>query len=314
MTATITTRRTHFRRAPSAPIQPTEDDIKIIHHVGKHRFRRSTDIARYLGRSPKKVVERLTELYHRAYLDRPVAQLEFFSPGNRPPYIYALGNKGAALLAELHGEAAPKIDWTDKNHSVGRPFIQHALLISDVMTAAERIARSHPDVLLIEPEHILARAPEKTQRSLDPWKLTTSIIADGVAHPNASIIPDKAFGLDFTTTRKRSYFFLEADRATMPVWRRDLLQSSMRKKFLAYSAAHAAQLHVTRYGIGNFRVLTVSTSAERIANMIDAVQKITGGKGSNLFLFATAEAVNAADDLTGVAWTSGKTQTVYLRD
>ena len=182
------------------------------------------------------------------------------------------------------------------------------------MTAAERIARSHPDVLLIEPEHILARAPEKTQRSLDPWKLTTSIIADGVAHPNASIIPDKAFGLDFTTTRKRSYFFLEADRATMPVWRRDLLQSSMRKKFLAYSAAHAAQLHATRYGIGNFRVLTVSTSAERIANMIDAVQKITGGKGSNLFLFATAEAVNAADDLTGVAWTSGKTQTVYLRD
>ena len=189
-----TRRRPHFHRQPSAPLWLTEDDKKIIAHVGAHRFRRAPDIARFINRPPKKIVERLTELFHAGYLDRPQAQLEFFTPSNRPPYVYALGTKGAALLAELHGDAAPKIDWTDKNRAVGRPFIHHSLLIGDVMTAAERVAPAHPGVQLITAKHILAAAPEKTQRSVNPWKLTATLLVDGNTQHPASIVPDKEIG------------------------------------------------------------------------------------------------------------------------
>jgi len=307
------TRRPHFRRHAPMPMRTTPDDIAIVRFVGKHRFRRSTDIVRHMShRAPKKIVERLTELYHGNLLDRPRAQLDHFDPHHRAPYVYALGNKGAALLAELDDARASGIDWTDKNREAGRPFIDHALLIGDVMTAAARVMRARPDVLLLEPADILANAPEQTQRSDNPWRFAAPVPTDNGLLQDLAIIPDKAFGFDFTIARKRPYFFLEADCATMPVWRSNLQQSSMRKKFLVYHHGHAAQLHTARYGVGNFRVLTVTSSAERIASMIDAVKQITSGKGTNLFLFATAAAVRTCNDFLALPWTSGKGETVSL--
>ena len=47
-----------------------------------------------------------------------------------------------------------------------------------------------------------------------------------------AVIPDAVFGLDFSVERKRKYFFLEADRATMPVVRRDLDQTSFVRKLV----------------------------------------------------------------------------------
>ena len=45
--------------------------------------------------------------------------------------------------------------------------------------------------------------------------------------------------------------------------------------------------------------------------MIEVVKHITGGKGSNVFLFTTAERLVAAGPL-GTAWLSGKGQTMAL--
>ena len=205
------TRRPHFRRYAPVPMRATEDDIEIIAHVGKHRFRRSTDIVRHIGRPAKKIIERLTVLYHNGYLDRPRAQLDYFDPHHRAPYVYALGNRGAALLAERDGAKPNGIDWTDKNREAGRPFIDHALLIGDVMTAAERVARARHDVLLLEPGDILAKAPQTTQRSDNPWRLTAQLTIEtdkGTVLEEHSIIPDKALGLDFTIERKIPYFWL----------------------------------------------------------------------------------------------------------
>lgn len=308
-------KRQRFTRKFLSHVALTDDDKKIIAYVAAHRFRRSTDIARHLDRSLKKVVERLTELFNAGYLDRPPAQLEMHTALAQGPMVYALGNKGAEHLAEALADTTTTINWTDKNRSVGRPFIKHALLIGDVIDATTRIPQRNPNIQPITRDQLLATAPTKTQRSRDPWKLTASIVTDGLTQPAISIIPDQAFGLDFTAARKRSYFFVEADNATMPVWRSDLLrQSSMRKKFLVYLAFHAARLHTEHYGIGNFRVLVVSTSDERLANMIDALTKLTNGIGSNLFLFATAKAITQCTDLAAVAWISGKGETIHLSD
>lgn len=222
-------RRTRFARAAPPPVRLTEDDIAILSHVAKHRFLRSTHLVRLLDRPAEKLVERLGPLYHAGFVDRPRAQLDYYATAGSAPMVYALGNRGAATLAEIHGGTVPKVDWTDKNRPARRPFIEPTLLIADVMIAFELAVRSRPDVRLMEPAEILSRAPEATRHSASPWALRTRVPIADATH-EIGLIPDKVFGLDFTAERKRTYFFLEADRATMPVMRRSLNQTSIARR------------------------------------------------------------------------------------
>jgi hypothetical protein len=304
-------RRPHFRRHDPPPLRVTVDDIAIIRSVAKHRFLRSTHIVSLIDRPAKKVVERLGALYHTGYLDRPRAQLDYYATVRRPPYVYALGNRGAALLAEIDGSDPSKVDWTDKNREAGRPFIDHTLLVAEIMIAFETATRSRPDVLLMEPADVLARAPEATQRADNPWKWQATVPHDGL-YVSVSHVPDKVFGLDFTSERKRVHFLLEADRATMPIKRSNIRQTSVASKLLAYYHGYRMEHHKTRFGIGNFRVLTVTTSPQRLASMLKVAKEITGGNGSNLFLFADVAQLATAPDVLVFPWTSGKGEPVQL--
>src|ERR1700689_4412952 len=91
-------RRKSTERSPR-PIKLTDGDADIIRYVAKHRFLRSPDIARLTGRPLEKVRERANELYHSGYLDRPRIQFDLPFEKGSPPHVFALGNKGADLLA-----------------------------------------------------------------------------------------------------------------------------------------------------------------------------------------------------------------------
>lgn len=114
-------RRKSTERTPR-PIKLTDGDAEIIRHVARHRFLRSPDIARLTGRPLEKVRERANELYHSAHLDRPPVQFDLPVEKGSAPHIFALGNKGADLLTALDGVPRAKVDWTDKNHTVGAIF------------------------------------------------------------------------------------------------------------------------------------------------------------------------------------------------
>jgi hypothetical protein len=307
------TRRARFRRADPQSIRLTADDISVIRHVARHRFLRSTHLIQLLhDRSPKKLLERLGALYHNGYLDRPRAQLEYYATAGSAPLVYAIGNRGAALLAETDGLPRAKVDWTDKNRTAGRIFIEHTLLTADVAVSFERASQTRDDVKLIDAQTILAGAPDATRNAQNPWALPARIIQDGKSH-DIHVIPDKVFGVDFTATRKRSYFFVEADRATMPVVRSHPRQTSFQQKFFAYLAgAGPGNAHGKRFGIGNFRVLTITTSKERIGTMLAALKRATNGNGSNQFLFVDREALRACADILALEWISGKGERVRL--
>lgn len=57
----------------------------------------------------------------------------------------------------------------------------------------------------------------------------------------------------------------------MPILRRDIRQSSFARKLHSYADTQARRLHTDAFGISNFRVLTVTTSPERVASMRNAV-------------------------------------------
>ncbi len=121
------------------------------------------------------------------------------------------------------------------------------------------------------------------------------------------------FGLSFPgRPQETKYFFLEADRGTMPVVRTDLRRTSFLRKFLSYAATYRDKLHRKRFGMGNFRVLTVTTSKARIDKIIAAYKEHVSDVPPNLFLFADHGRVQAADDLLSLSWTNGKGSAVSL--
>jgi hypothetical protein len=306
-------RRARFRRDDPLPIQLTNDDLTIFRHVGRHRLLRSTHVLKLVeGRSPKKLRERLGALYHNGYLDRPRAQLDYFATAGSAPMVYGLGNKGASILAERDVAFGASVDWTDKNRTATRQFISHTLMIADFMVALEISLRRHSNVRLIEPSGILATAPAETRRATNPWKLSATVTQDGNAH-DIGIIPDKVFGLDFVEARKRSYFFLEADRATMPVTRAHLRQTSFNQKILGYlQGGGTGNAHGRQFGIGNFRVLTVTTSRQRLETMLLAQNAATKGQGSRQLLFVDQERLRACPDLLALEWMNGKGEGVRI--
>jgi hypothetical protein len=124
------------------------------------------------------------------------------------------------------------------------------------------------------------------------------------------VVPDRVFALEFTQPGKPpAYFFLEADRGTMPITRQNLSRTSFQRKLLAYHVTWKQGLHKTRFGFPRFRVLTVTTSAERMQSMIDVCSELEGGRG--LFLFAETSAL-LGDDPFAYLWTNGRKEIVSL--
>jgi hypothetical protein len=114
---------------------------------------------------------------------------------------------------------------------------------------------------LLERGEILEDAPKTTRDRL--VKLEASIRVGGVLRRNA-VVPDALFGLRFNDAEE-SYFMLEIDRGEMPVERyKNAQRTYFAKKVLTYYEANRQQRHVHDLGIENFRVLTVTTTSERV--------------------------------------------------
>jgi len=198
---------------------------------------------------------------------------------------YGLGNIGAAWLKRDLSLPYHKLDWKRKNH-VGRVFLEHALLVSDIMVAVELACRNRKDVRLLAADDLnIPKMREPFQ-----WKVNIG--------KKCSVIPDRGFGLEFNG--QRCWYFLEADRATMPVTRGNLDQTSFFRKLLAYEKTWMQNIHRRDFGIHRFRVLTVTTNSERVQGMIAACQKLKQGRG--LFLFTDTENLQEQPDIFALRW------------
>lgn len=310
MAEMIIPRRKRFERsAAPAPMQLTERDLQLLAHVSRHRFLSSAQLAALDGGSPQNVLRCLRALYDHGYLDRPKAQLAALPIDGPAPMVYGLAPKGARALREYGHHLAGAGDWTEKNKRAGAIFIEHTLAVAQFMTAIELSCRSRPDVELIRERDIIANAPERTRNAREPLRWV-------VRPPQGrnelwSVIPDGLFALSFADGTA-SYFMFEIDRGTIPIVRNSLDHRSIARKLATYYEGWRAGRHVEQFGVKQVRVLMVTELAERVRNMLLAVDQVTGGKGSNFFLFVDAAA--AAANPLEATWTSGKRMAVKLTD
>ncbi len=238
-------------------------------------------------------------------------QLDWYARGSEP-LVYALGNRGAELLETEGVVRRGGVRWDTKNRNVSRVFLHHTLAVAEVMVAFEAACRRREGVRFIPPEEVLAGAPPETRRLRLPFRWQVEVRQGGKPY-RLGVEPDRVFGLQFEgtlETRRHAYFFLEADRGTMPVVRKSLGQTSFLRKLLAYQETWRQGLHKTHLGIPNFRVLTVTTSRERVEHLEEACQSLVGG-GSRLFLFADRERLTRENVLSH-QWLNGHYELVRL--
>ncbi len=292
------------------PMQLTERDLRLLAHVARHRFLSSEHLASLDGGSPQGVLRCLRALYDYGYLDRPKAQLATLQSGGPRPMVYALGQRGARALRE-HGHLINGgIDWTEKNKRAGAIFIEHTLQIADFMTRLELACGEGNRTELMREEEIIALAPERTQKSREPlrWEVQNGDEGGDVA----SVVPDGLFGLVFPDDTA-AYFLLEVDRGTIPIVRRGKNHRSIAHKLAVYYHGWRTERHVEQFGVKQVRILTVTSSVERVENMVAAVHEITAGRGSNFFLFIDRAALAGSSPLEA-EWVSGKGERVRLVD
>ncbi|HEV2691850.1 MAG TPA: replication-relaxation family protein [Verrucomicrobiae bacterium] len=273
-------------------MQLTKRDREIIRLIHRHRFLRSHQIVALIASSPQQVLRRLKLLYHHGYVERPRAQLEYYERGGTRPMVYGLSAKGGLLLERELGVATA---WSE-NHDVGRMFLEHAILVSDVMVSIELACRKSGNIRLLYEDQLALQS----QRNQFQWQV--KVPDRGVT---LGVVPDQVFALEYSDhagQMQRMYFFLEADRGTMPVVRSGLTQTSFYRKLLAYEATWTQKVHQRKLGIYRFRVLTVTTNAMRVASLLEACSRLKRGHG--LFLFADRTVLEK--DPFSPVWQCGK--------
>jgi hypothetical protein len=306
------TRRPRFRRASEPPaFRLTDDDVVIVRLLARHRFLRSTHIAALVGRSLDRTNDRLSRLFHAAYIDRPRAQLDHYPTTGSAPMVYALADLGAHLLLERDRTQLANVEWSRKNRELGRPFIDHQLEIMDFYVSLQRATHSRQDVCLIHPEELVAAFPEQSRSARNPLALRVSISHQGTLH-EIGLVPDLAFGLRFPDGSRRC-FMVEIDRGTMPISRGDITETSFERKMRAYLTAHAEKQHESQFAWKTFRVLTVTTDHNRARSMTEALRQlhVPQSPGAILFLFALRGVLQASDPIAH-AWRDGNGREVRL--
>jgi len=210
--------------------------------------------------------------------------------------VYGLGNKGMKLLEREKGISNPRFDWIARNRSITRFFMEHTLAVADVMVALELSCRKK-DIELIHP----------LTCSRDSFKWSVSI-RHGAVTATFGVVPDRVIGLrDGHSTR---WLFLEADRGTMPVERKNLKQTSYYRQLIAYRETWRQK--ILQNSFPRFQVLTVTTTRDRVANLLQATRRLTQSNGAGMFLFADHEAFVSADDVLQIRLVNGRDEKVTL--
>jgi len=229
-------------------------DIALLQNLASFRFLNSAQIMALHPGGKRNLQRRLHRLYHLGYVERPEAQRDIELSSNN--LVYALGKKGAEVA---FGEERAVKNWSRLNARIKSPNLAHALMISQF-----RI------VLSLALPHTI-----KISRWSQGYELRDLLKIKG---QTPSLVPDAFFVLE--KADGQWFFFLEADRSTMPSYR-------VLEKLKNYWELYRNKTYEKTLNMPYFRVLTITENKGRRDNLCRAAKEADTRKtGSNLFIFA----------------------------
>ena len=300
----ITKRSPRFNRVETRPVIFNNRDLEILGHVHRFRLLQTPHIVALSGRGKKAIQRRLRLLFQYRYLDR-IAPNSF-----NDSIIHALGNRGADEISKHYGIRPKRVDWHAKNRSLQRGYIEHTLMIGEIMSWITEQCRLHSSLRVL--------TQMETGNNSD-----TSVMATTPFHGswyNLRIVPDWIFSLsgEDSIERPDKFYYLECDRSTMPVSATTLKRSSIEKKMSVYLASIRNGYHKDAFGQQNARVFWLVDSRysglKRLESLLEMNRQLTGGRGSRAFLFALRAPLMNSPDIRTAPIINGKGERVSLID
>src|SRR5580704_9936555 len=275
--------------ASGAPIvvHPTQRDIEIFKLLGRFDYLPADCIHAFVGGSEKALRYRLNLLSRKPnlYLSRPDQQ-RHSADANCRPLIYELDERGARMLRDRGLPCSTK---------TYRRNFAHELMVAQITASIELGTRDNSHIRLITWPEILAseKTPKGTREASNPASIPVSYSLRGQFQRGEVVADGQPFGLERTIDGKRSYLFfpgVEADCATEPLDASAIDRSSIAKKFAAYTAVAEQGIYRSHFGFPNFLVPFITTTASRLRSMTELLDRLTGRRGSKMFLFKTLPA------------------------
>jgi hypothetical protein len=249
----------------------TVDDITIFKLIYEYRLLRLEHLHVLTGRSEKRLHRRIFKLLGNGFLT--VIKLP------QQKHIYGLGRKALPVLVEQGSADADLLTQRLRTHELKELFLKHEMMIVDLHV-----------ILAIAVKGIgtqLRPVDWREGRGLNDW--VTIITHHGAVR--LPIRPDAFFTLEDSrrpAAANRAHFFLEADRSTET-------QSRFTEKILAYWHYLEQGLHAKKFGIKNFRVLTVTITHERAGGLCVLAASVLPEGARKYFLFISLKHFSLAD-------------------
>jgi hypothetical protein len=237
----------------------TKGNLEMLRLVWQHRFLRREHLAALTGRCEKKLHERLLQLSQRGFLKT----IKF----PQQKHIYAIGREG---LSSLVGEGIAPAGFLDnrlRTHELTQYYLEHEMLIVDVHVALTRASNDGPIQLVDWTE------------GKDNYD---SVVVNGNRIP---VSPDAVFTLRDARRppeASRACFFLEADLSTEN-------HRYFQNKIVGAANYFNQGLHVGKFNVKAFRVLTVTRTRARARNLCRLAQSLLPQGARKLFFFTSLE-------------------------
>lgn len=240
----------------------TPDDIAIFKLVYDFRMATIDHLSALTSRPPKRLHRRILKLIGEGYLARRVL------PAHK--HIYTIGAAAIPILVEQGTAADDALDARLRHGELKDFFLQHELFISDIHAALSLATRTH---------HIHLTNWRQGHELFDSVKFF-----DKGKKYRLPVRPDAFFTLEDTTRRpdrNRVHFFLEADRSTAT-------HTRFADKITAYHRYFEGHGHEQKHGIKTFRVVTITLTPERAANLCDMTRLLVPPAVYRFYLFSSA--------------------------
>lgn len=257
-------------------------DIEIFRQLARYHYLPSTYLQAFAGGvSVTRFKERLGDLFHEGFIDRPSQQWNYANCRSSPA-IYEGNARSRHFLLERGIQNDDQATWLGRRPH--RQFL-HSRNICEMLASIELTARARSNLRFVAWSEILSRAPKATRESAEPYRLSAA--ADGrTPSSHLCVIPDAVFGIEYGQEGRKSYrfFAVEIDRGTMPVERSCPNQTSYLAKMKAYAEIILHNSYRTWLGTPNLLVLTITTDMRRMERMIAAIHNADSAL-SAAFLF-----------------------------
>ncbi len=280
------------RDGATSAVYPTQRDIEIFALLVRFRYLPSDYIHAFVGGNEKALGRRLNLLSREPnlYLVRPHQQRQN-ADANYRRLIYQLDERGSRALRERD------LPFLSKSHHHN---FAHEVLVAQITASIELGTKENTNIRLITWPEILASAnmPQATRDSPTPATIRVTYSLRGESRSDEITADGRPFGLERTIDGRRSYLFfpgIEADCATEPLDAGDLDRSSIAKKLSAYTAIGENGIYRSHFGFPNFLVPFVTTGSTRMRSMMQLLDRLTGGRGSKMFLFKTFPSFTSPD-------------------